>query len=180
MFRTSAKVAAQALVIVLASSLVAVATNAVRSDGIPLVTDIEYEIFAPCKDSEADAAAADTQDLNRSGTGSTMYVDARPAEAFAAEHVSGAVNVPYSVLFGASPQDLDALKKEVGTAHPDTVLVYGVYADPADPDTKVDFAKPLAQQLVDVGIKGVKHLEGGMEELKKNGVPSVKGTGGEN
>ncbi len=178
MIKTALKISLQAAAVVLFSAIVAVTTNALRDDGIPLVTDVEYEIFAPCKDSEADSAAASTNDMTGSEAGNVMYVDARPVEAFALEHVETAVNVPYSVLFGAADADLASLKESIASKKPKTVIVYGVFADPADPSSKVDFAKPLALQLIDSGVAGVKHLEGGMEELKKNGARTVQGTGG--
>lgn len=179
MLRTAFVVVLQAALVVAASAGVAVATNLVRPDGIPLVTDVEYDIFAPCKDSEADAEAASTTDLLGSANEVVLYVDARPALAYAEEHVDGAINTPYSALFGASEQDVAMIKERAAAQKATRIIVYGVFQDPASPQQKVDFAKPLALQLVESEIKGVKHLEGGIEELKKTGIKTVKGTGGD-
>lgn len=177
MARTGAKVLMQALLIVVASAVIAVGTNAVRPDGIELVTDVEYEIFAACKDSEAESEAADVGRLQGQPKEAILYVDARPAEAFAAEHVKDSINIPYSALFGASPEDIDNVKRAAQAKKAVTIVVYGLFADPDAPGEKVDFAKPLAQQLVESGITGAKHLEGGMEQLKKTGVETVKDDG---
>jgi rhodanese-related sulfurtransferase len=172
------RIIGQAAAIVAVSALVAVATNAVRPDGIPLITDVEYEIFAPCKDSEAQSDEISGEDL-AAGDGGAVYVDARPAEAFAVEHVLDAVNVPYSVLFGAAQEDLDRLDGALASRKAGSVIVYGVLDDPSDPSSKVDLAKQLARQLVEAGVAGVRHVEGGLEELKKSGIRTVKATGGE-
>jgi len=176
--RMAPRIIGQAAAIVAVSALVAVATNAVRPDGIPLVADVEYEIFAPCKDSEAQSAEISGEAL-AAGDGSALYVDARPAEAFAVEHVLDAVNVPYSVLFGAAQEDLDRLNGALASREAGSVVVYGVLDDPSDPSARVDLAKQLARQLVEAGVAGVRHIEGGLDELKKSGIRTVKATGGE-
>jgi rhodanese-related sulfurtransferase len=180
MIRVAIKVVLQAAGIVAASATLAIATDLVRSDGIPLVTDIEYEIFAPCMDSEAESQAAGADDLAAGPSEAVVYVDARPAAAFAAEHVDGSLSIPYSVLFGASDQDIDKVRQAAEKKEAVAVIVYGIYADPADTDQAVDLAKPLAQQLIEAGLAGVKHLEGGLEELKKSGVETVKKGSGTN
>jgi rhodanese-related sulfurtransferase len=177
MLKTAAVIVLQAAVIVVGAVLLAIGTNAIRSDGIPLIATVEYEIFAPCKDSEAESQAADVQDL--SGTdANVLYVDARPAEAFAAEHVDGSINIPYSVLFGASTEDIDKVKREIASRKAETIVVFGTFTDPGSTEQAVDLAEPLAQQLIEAEIAGVKHLEGGIAELKKTGVETVKKSGG--
>ena len=177
MVKTAGKVVMQALLVVVASAAIAVVTNAVRSDGIELVTDVEYEIFAACKDSEAESEAARVDQLQAQSPGAILYVDARPAEAFTHEHVEGSINIPYSALFGASDEDIAKVKQAAKEKKATTIVVYGLYEDPSAPGEVVDFAKPLAQQLVESGIAGAQHLEGGMEQLKKTGVSTVKDDG---
>jgi rhodanese-related sulfurtransferase len=177
MVKTLGIVALQAMLIVGVSAALAIGTNAVRSDGIPLVTDVEYEIFAECKDSEAESEAADVSQLQQQAAGAILYVDARPAEEFAVEHAAGAINVPYSALFGAAAEDLEKVKGAAKQKNAATIVVYGLYRDPAAPGEAVDFAEPLAQQLVESGLTGAKHLAGGLDQLKKTGVETVKGNG---
>jgi rhodanese-related sulfurtransferase len=176
MLNVVVRIALQALAIVIASAGLALAANALRPDGLPLVTDIEYEIFAPCKDSEAESDAADVADL--AAADNVLYIDARPVEAFETEHVAGSLNVPYSVLFGASAADVERVQREVAARTPTAVVVYGLHADPGETAEPVDLAEPLAQQLVEAGIAGVQHLAGGMDQVKKTGVETVKKSGG--
>ncbi|MFO8070825.1 MAG: rhodanese-like domain-containing protein [Polyangia bacterium] len=175
--KTALTIALQAFAVVVASAALAIGTNLVRPDGIPLVTEVEYDIFAPCRDTEVESQAAGREDLAGREAG-VLYVDARPAEAFEEEHAEGAINVPYSVLFGASDEDVARVEKKVEDGQAEKVIVYGVYADPASPEKRVDFAEPLAEQLVEMEIPGVKHFAGGLEKLKKNGVPTVKASEG--
>jgi len=177
MVKTAAVIGLQAVGIVVGAALIAIGTNAMRSDGIPLVATIEYEIYAPCKDSEAESEAASAADLAGGGDG-VLYVDARPAEAFAGEHVEGSINIPYSVLFGASEADIARVKQAIADRGAETVVVYGRHGDPESTEAAVDLAEPLADQLIEAEIQGVKHLEGGLDELKKSGVETVKPTGG--
>ena len=72
------------------------------------------------------------------------------------------------------------IKERAAAKKATRIIVYGVFQDPASPQQKVDFAKPLALQLVESEIKGVKHLEGGIEELKKSGIKTVKESVGAN
>jgi rhodanese-related sulfurtransferase len=180
MVKTIAVITLQAAGIVVIAAIVAIGTNAIRSDGIPLIAEIEYEIFAPCKDSEVESQAANVEDLASAGGDAVLYVDARPAEAFTAEHVKGSINIPYSVLFGASKEDIARVKEEMATREAKTVIVFGKYAEPKSTEAAVDLAEPLAQQLIEAEVAGVKHLEGGIDELKKTGVETVKKSGGTN
>jgi hypothetical protein len=177
MLRVTLRIAVQALIIVLAAAGVATATDLARPDGIPLVAELEYDIFAPCVDSAAEAQAATAKDLGTTGA-SILYVDARPAEAFAAEHAEGAVNAPYSVLFGASPEIIAAVKAEAAARKVKEIVVYGEISEPGSDGGAVGVAKPLAEQLVESGLPGVKHFAGGLPALKKSGVDVVQGPGG--
>ena len=72
------KVFLQAVFIALASGFVAIGTNALRSDAIPLIADVEYDIFALCKDSETESQEANANTLNDKNDLNVLYVDARP------------------------------------------------------------------------------------------------------
>jgi len=176
MLRTALRVAVQALIVVLAAAGAAIASDLARSDGIPIVAEVEYDIFSKCMDSDVEAQAADAADLG--ARKAVLYVDARPAEEFAAERAAGALNAPYSVLDGASPEAIAAIRAEAARRKAVDVVVYGEIADPSAAGAAVDLAKPLAEQLVESGIPGVKHLAGGIAALKKNGVEIVRGNGG--
>jgi hypothetical protein len=175
--RTALRVVLQACGIVAASAALAVGTDLVRPDGIPLVADVAYDIFAPCVDSEVQVDAVGAGELAAAG-GAVLYVDARPAEDFAVERASGAVNVPYSVLFGASDGDLAKVKAAVAERSAARVVVYGTLADPSADGGAVELAEQLAKQLVETGIQGVEHVVGGLEYLKKSGINTVQGGDG--
>lgn len=164
----------QSLAVVAVSAVIAVGTNALRSDGIPLVTDVPYEIFAQCRDSEAAADAVAAGEID-SGDGTLLYVDARPEEEFTREHVDGAINVPYSALFGASADDLERIASAASRPGISGIVVYGSMIDPDAPDQPIELGKPLAQQLVETGLEKVRHMAGGLAALKKVGVPTVQG-----
>ncbi len=169
MVKIATKVLVLAFAITAGSAAIAIATNAVRPSGIPLVTDIPYEIFAPCKDSEAEAKAASAAELAGTSGGVVLYIDARPAEMFEAEHIEGSINVPYSALFGAKPEDVEKVKTTAQAKKATKIVVYGLHQDAATEKKSVDFGKPLAQQLVESGIKGVTYLAGGLTKLKESG-----------
>jgi len=177
MLRVALRIMVQAAVIVIAAAGVAMATDLARSDGIPLVAQVEYDIFSQCADSDVETQAASAADLGAKGA-AILYVDARPAEAFAAERATGAVNAPYSVLFGATPEAIAAVKAEAAARKATEIVVYGELAEPGSESGAVDVAKPLADQLVESGLKDAKHFAGGLAALKKSGVAVVQGTGG--
>jgi rhodanese-related sulfurtransferase len=164
----------KSLAITVGSALVAVGTNALRPGGIPLVTDVPYDIFAECKDVEAEAVTATADEIKDNIAGIVLYVDARPAEQFAEEHIEGAINIPYSPLFGAGPGGIEKVKTEADKRNASTIAVYGAYTDPSDPQTEIDFGKPLAAQLTEAGIAGVRHVEGGLKALKKMNLHTVQ------
>lgn len=176
MTENSGKILLKAGLMTLAAAGLGIATDLARPDGIPLVTDIPYEIFAPCRDSEVTSVAADVEEVVGVVGERVLYVDARPREVFAREHVRGALNVPYSALFGAEKAEVDRVVQAARRRKTSIVVVYGAYRDP-EVDADVDFGKPLAEQLIESGLSGVKHLEGGIEALNKRGVAMVKGDG---
>jgi rhodanese-related sulfurtransferase len=175
--KTAIRVILQAAAIVAVSAALAVGTNLARPDGIPLVADVPYDIFAPCVDSEVQVEAVTGADLAAAGE-TVLYVDARPAEEYAREHAKAAVNAPYSVLFGAADDDLARVKAAVAERGAARVVVYGTLADPSADGGAVELAEQLAKQLVEAGIRGVEHVAGGLETLKKSGVNTVQGDDG--
>jgi rhodanese-related sulfurtransferase len=158
------------LIITAATALFAIGVNALRDDGIDLVATIPYEIFSECRDSTAFSESVTKTDLNWEKT--PIYVDARPKTAFEKAHVKDAINIPYSALFGATPEDIARLKSAKNEENHRTIVVYGLYKD--GENAPVDFSQPLAEQLIETGFKNVKHTNGGIEELKKQGAVIVE------
>ena len=174
MLKTSLLTLAKSVALTAAAVLIAVVTNAVRADGIPLVTDIPYEIFSACKDAEAESAAvSDTAALKNADD--TLFVDVRPKARFDAERVAGAVNLPYSALFGASADDVENVRKSASDGKIKSIVVYGTFRELDSEALEVDLAKPAAEQLVESGMSNVRHIEGGLAAMKKLGVETVQG-----
>ena len=169
--RSSSKTLIQSSVIISISSLIGIATNGIRKDGIPLVATTPYEIFTTCKDSEASSSGTTADDLVGAPI---LYVDARTSEEFASVHMEGAINLPYSVLFGASKEGVAKVKDAAKKSAVTSVVVYGLQSSPDDPTVKTDLAKPLAEQLIEAGIPGVKHVAGGLDALNKTTPQPVK------
>jgi rhodanese-related sulfurtransferase len=175
--RTAARILVEALAITAVAAAVAIAVDLVRPGGIPLVADVPYDIYAPCRDSEVRTRTAAAADL--AGRSDVLYVDARPAEEFAAEHVQGALSAPYSVLFGAAAADVDRVKAEAARRKAARVVAYGTAAAPEASGRQIDLARPLAAQLEESGVAAVGHVEGGLAAMKKSGARTVKQAKGE-
>jgi hypothetical protein len=175
--REALKVLLQAVAITGFSAALAIGTNLARADGIPLVTDIPYEIFAPCRDSEVKAEALGEGEIDLASSDDILYVDARPAEEFAKAHVKDAVNTPYSPLFGAGAEDVAEVKAARQKLGATAIVVYGLYAEPGSEGAPVDLAESLAEQLIEEGLTGVRHAPGGLAELNRSGVSVVRTNG---
>lgn len=176
--KTATVTLAKSVILTAAAVVLATATNAARTDGIPLVTDIPYEIFSACKDAEAVSEAVSANDVDLKGE-KTLTVDAGPKTQYDKEHVKGALNVPYSALFGASPADIEKVKQAAEAQNASIIAVYGSFKDPENPTAEVDFAKSLADQLLEAGLPNVHHIKGGLEAMKKQGAKTVQGKAGE-
>lgn len=170
-----AKILVQVMCLTAASFAVALSANAVRPDGIPLVAQVPYDIFAPCRDSEVQVQAICAECV--AGKTDMLYVDARSAEAFATGHVDGAINAPYSVLAGASASDVAAVKSAATQRGVSTIVVYGAVDDLEAPGQSIDLGKPLAEQLAEAGLTGARHYEGSLDELKNTATWTVQGGG---
>jgi hypothetical protein len=167
----------RSLAIVAVSFLLAIITNSVRSQSLKLVAEVPYEIYSKCLDSEVKSETLVVGDLAPL-EGAVLYVDARGSAQYELKHVEGAINVPYSVLFGASEIDLKLVSRLAAERKLSSVVVYGTLSDPNSPGQTIDLSKPLAQQLTEYGVLGVKYVPGGLEVLNRSAVPIVQGAGG--
>lgn len=132
----------------------ALGVNAVRSDGLPLVADREYQVLVPCPEVGGEAAAlAPTDPALRDPR--TVLLDARDAAAFAAWHAPGARSVPYDYL-APTPQET---VREILASGAARVVVVG---DGDDPDS----GRELARELAGRGLQNVAFVTGGAPALK--------------
>jgi len=145
-----------ALLISAAAAAVGLTANALRPEGITLVATLPYEQDCPDKDAVVlqgpTVVAARAAELV--GQRGVLFLDARPAEDFAARRVRGARSLPLSFI---APVDAATAAKLKGTQH----LI--VYCD--SPDEAL--ARRLAAQLEQRGLSRVKVLLGGLVALDR-------------
>lgn len=131
----------------------AISTNALRADGLPLVQKEAYKILVPCPETSGEAIAV-SPETPLLGDPRVLIVDARARPAFAAWHVTRAVSIPFDYLT-PTPADLIHRTASSGARK---VLVYG---DGGDPDS----GEQLARELSAKGIKNVHYVQGGASAL---------------
>jgi rhodanese-related sulfurtransferase len=143
-----------AALLTVASAVVALAFNALRTDGIALVQTSEYDILVPCAEPGGEVAELNPADPLVSDP-SSLLVDARSSEAFQAWHLPPAVSIPFDYLESTSAADL----KKVTASRAARVVVYG---DGDDPDS----GRELAKELSGKGIRNVFVVVGGAPALR--------------
>ncbi len=150
-----------ALFVALVIGCIALLVNALRSDGIPLIAEKEYQILVPCPEplGEVEALAHDAPEITDPGS---LLIDAREAEAYAEWHLADAINVPFDYLEPVSKDRVAALIR----SNARRIVVYG---DGDDPDT----GRELGRELSGRGATHVFFIEGGVTVLR-----GTVGTGG--
>ncbi len=146
--------------IVAVTSALALAVNALRSDGVDLIAEAEYEILVPCPEPMGEAESVPADDA-RVASEKSLLIDAREPGDFESWHLSGAVNVPFDWLAEQHEVDLQAreVAKRVARTGKQDVVVYG---DGGDPDSGYHWAALLSAG----GIKRVVYVEGGASALR--------------
>lgn len=164
------RVLAHAGVLVVVPSVVAVAADLVRPDGIPLIADTDYrdEILVPCPENLREARAVFVKDLPADG-GGLVVVDSRPAGEFLAGHVSGAMNIPHRELHTAGAAFEAALAKDLEPLRGISggrIIVCG--------DARIRSGRNFAAMLVERGFEGVRYIAGGCAAWEEAGRPWEK------
>jgi len=137
-----------ALAVVLCSVL-SVATNAIRNDGLPLVQREEYQLLVPCPEVAGDASAV-SPDTSLLRDPRVLIVDARSAPEFAQWHVTRATNIPFDYL---EPTPRETIRR-IASSGAREILVYG---DGDDPDS----GEQLARELSGKGVRNIHFVTGG-------------------
>lgn len=146
-----------AMLVSAASGVIALAVNAVRRDGLPLVATAAYETLVPCPEPGGEVTGlAPADEALRSGR--SFLVDARPPAEFDRWHLAGAVNVAFDWLDPVPPAELDGLARAVATSRATRVVVYG---DGGRPDS----GEHLGKELSGRGIRHVHYVIGGAAAL---------------
>ena len=154
------RIVRDAAIIVLVGGLCGIVANLVpRKTQLLWVQTKPYDIVVPCPEpvGQVTAVTAESATL-RDFT--TLVIDARSANEFAAWHWAGAVNVPFDWLGPPVAEDVKQLAKRVTASNSKRILVYG---DGDNPDSGREWARLLAGG----GIRNVSYVEGGAPVLMK-------------
>ena len=146
-----------AAIVVVACTAVALTVNAIRSDGIKLVQEEEYDILVPCPEPVGDPEEIEANDP-RVGAKTSLLLDVRSKEEFAAWHADGARNQPFDWLGPPVDAEVQVVARQVAASKAQRVVVYG---DGDDPDSGREWAKLLSGAR----IKNVFFVKGGAPAL---------------
>jgi rhodanese-related sulfurtransferase len=148
----AARPLAQAVTLAVAGVAAGLAVNAVRPDGLSLVRPVYAAsgatAGASCEAPKGTVRDVDVAEACALADAGAAFVDARPAAAFAAGHVAGAIHLPSR---GDCPDFEDAIER-IRVAP--TVVVY-------DADGSCALARHLAERLVGRGLVDVRVMIGG-------------------
>lgn len=144
-----------AIAITVACALFALAFNALRSNGIALVQQSEYQILVPCPVTEGTVEAVSANALE-SETARTLVIDARAPVDYKTWHFAGAVNVSYDYLEPTVPETI----KTIASSGAKRVVIYG---DGDNPDS----GKQLAKEIAGKGIRNIAYIKGGARSLRE-------------
>jgi rhodanese-related sulfurtransferase len=145
-----------AAIVVVASSALALAANALRSERkIPLIAEKEYEILVPCPEFVGKPAVVIPPEQVNANEPGLLLVDAREQEAYARWHLPGAISIPYDYL-EPKPEERQVLKRQARR-----VIVYG---DGENPDS----GQQLANAISAKGVKHVFFVKGGAPALRRS------------
>jgi hypothetical protein len=147
----------EATVIAVAASTLALAVNALRPRGLPLVAHSPYEILVPCPEPGGPVTALEPGEV-APASARTFLIDARDGAAFGAGHFPGAVNVPYDWLEPVPEARLRELARAIAASRATRVVVYG---DGGRPDS----GEHLGREISGRGIRHVAFVRGGAAAL---------------
>lgn len=151
----------EATVVALAASALALAVNAARPRGLPLVACSPYEVLVPCPEPGGPVTALEPGEA-APASARTFLIDARDGAAYAADHLPGAVNVPYDWLDPVPEATLHELARSIAASRATRVVVYG---DGGRPDS----GEHLGREISGRGIRNVAFVRGGAAALLDEG-----------
>ncbi|MBS3731406.1 MAG: rhodanese-like domain-containing protein [Desulfobacterales bacterium] len=158
----------QVAAIVIIAALPALAVNALRPDGIALVSD-----WSPAARLEAATDGSNMmipmeQAVSFHESREAVFIDTRSPEAFSEGRITGAINIPENDIFDRLAGLMDAV--------PDKNRILVVYCKKAP--------CPLSQELVrllkDMGYENARFLENGWAGWQDRGYPAAEGEKGLN
>lgn len=159
--QTLARTVREAAVVAGASALLALAANAVRPSGLPLVARAPYETLVPCPEPGGPVLGLEPDDPVLASPRSFL-VDARSAGEYGAHHMPAAVNVAFDWLDPLPEERLRELARAIAASRATRVVVYG---DGGRPDS----GEFLGREISGRGIKYVHFVRGGAPALLPGG-----------
>jgi rhodanese-related sulfurtransferase len=155
LMRDTIKISGQALCVIMVSTALAFAVNALRPLPLSLVMP-----FAPeyrCSTIPQSGLPVRVEPaLTMFGRGDVLFVDARPSQTFEKGHIEKARNIPYSFLDPVGEETVRELKRYKSVI---------VYCNRKDAQVSMTMAGELSQE----GVTGATYLEGGFLEWVKAG-----------
>lgn len=152
-------VACESTWIVLVATAMGFLVNTLRSDRLPLVAQNDYQIMVPCPEPLGTAEIIAATDP-RVRSPSSLVIDARSPEEFAAWHLPGAISIPFDWLAEQSEitKQAQIVARDIARSAKRSVVVYG---DGTEPDPGHQWASLLNVS----GIRNVSSVAGGAAAL---------------
>ncbi len=147
----------EALLVAAAAAGAAIAFNALRPGGLPLVAEAPYQTLVPCPEPGGPVAAVSAGDPVIASDRS-FIIDARAAREFSEQHLPGARNIPYDWLDPVPDDVMDEVAQDIAASGAVRVVVYG---DGGRPDS----GEFLGREISGRGIKNVFFVAGGAPTL---------------
>ena len=141
------------VLIVLCAAGVAILSNGIRKNGIPLIAKTPYEIYVPCPEQKNVQIDSISGLDARTNSGAYVFIDARSPEEYLKRHLDGSINVPYDYLYGVS----DTVIAMAARVKKKRIAVYG---DGGEPDP----GRLLALELAARGIRNVCFIPEGIPD----------------
>ena len=151
----------QSIFFVLLAGVVALASNHLRTDGLPLVGDWSPEVRMSADSGQSLVATLDEAE-KLYAAGQVLFLDARPPAWFEFGHIKGAVNLP--------PDEIDRLLPQaLGQIPLDRIII--TYCDGED----CELSHRLAAALMERGYQNVRVLVNGWTVWSEKGLPTAEG-----
>lgn len=144
-----------ALVILAVTTIVALAYNALRDEGVELITHEAPAVLVPCPEPTGEITAVTAADVAW-GDVHDLVIDARSAADYGAWHAPDARHLVYDFL-DPVPDDVVG---DLVTAGSRRIVVYG---DGGRPDT----GEQLAGELAGRGLRNVAFVTGGVTAVRE-------------
>ena len=153
--RETLKISGQALCVIMVSTALAFAVNALRPLPLSLVMPFPPEYRCSTTPQSGLPMRVELA-LTMFGRGDVVFVDARPSQAFEKGHIEKARNLPYSFIDPVGGETVRELKRYK------SVIIYCNRKD-------AQVSMTMAGELSEEGVAGATYLEGGFLEWVKAG-----------